>query len=142
MYTERSANDNSIQQYVPPTLQKSSLAPKLKHHPERQVLEQLVQGIQETLSHIEDERSLYPDIEVRTIQNMNPIRYQYVLRDQQAINGPHYSITKAYTISVTFSFSNCLRPAYYDCIYYRNGEQYGISFLPHESLLDILGFQS
>ncbi len=130
MNTHHPANTNIIP--------KPSIAQKLRYHSQRHLLEELVQGINETLSHIEDERSSYPNIKVMDIKKMSDLRYHDVLRDQQSINGQNYTINRAYTISVAFQTQYCTRPTFYDCIYYNKGEEHGISFLPHESLFDIL----
>ena len=117
------------------------LAKKLSTHPLKPLLEELVRGIKQGISHLEDEQSCYPNITIMDIARMGESRLSDVLRDCQSRHGPNYTITRAYTASIAFRTSQCTRMTSYDCVFYHDGEEHGISFLPHEGLFDILGYE-
>ncbi len=116
------------------------LAKKLIAHPLRPILEQLIQGIKYGISHLEEDRSSHPAITVMDVQTMNPSHLSDVLYDRQSYHGHTYKIKNAYTIHVAFRTPTHTRSTSYDCIFFRNGAEHGISFLPHEGLFDILGY--
>lgn len=118
------------------------LAKHLSSHPLKPLLEELVRGIKLGISHLEDEKSHYPNITVMDIERMNESRLSDVLHDCQSVHGNQYTINRAYTVTVAFRTPHYTRPTSYDCIFYRNGEEHGISFLPHEGLFDILGYEN
>ena len=114
------------------------LAKKLRTHPLKPILEELVRAIQTGISHLEEGE--YPvTLIVLDVDKVDKNRLPSLLRDCQVRHGSNYTIQRAYTTKVIFNSPHLARITSYDFIYYRDGQEYGITFLPHEGLFDILG---
>ncbi|GEM_PF-4119698 len=118
------------------------LAQKLKTHPLRPILEELVRGIQLGIGHLEEQAYSPIHLTVMDVQTLDTTRLPAILRDCQSRHGTNYTIKRAYTTTIAFRTPQCTRMTSYDCVFYHDGEEHGVSFLPHEGLFDILGYEN